>query len=519
MKISKLLLLFAVFQLTALASLKLPGIYTDNMIIQQNSSAVFRGWADPGEIIRISSEPAGLQGVAAADTDGRWETKIKTPAADNMPMQITISSRNDRTVLHNVLLGEVWLASGQSNMNFPLFGVHNADAEVKAADFSNIRLFAVPQKTTDIPQKDIRGAEWMICNPQNASGFSAVGYYFAVNIHRELGVPVGIICSAVGGTPIEAWMDRPTLEREVPQLAEHYDTFAQKWRNGGKEIFYEQLNSYEENLKTADGQENDKPAKPRPPMGPEHMQHPCGLYNGMIEPVAGYTLRGFIWYQGEGNSWRAKSYIDLSAAMVELWREKWHARLPFYFVQIAPCSYYDQNSQGMENICSELREAQRLSLDVIPDSGMAVSLDTVDDIDDIHPRNKKVIGRRLALIALNKTYGRDVIYSGPVLRKTVCQGSTLRLTFDHAHGDLVVKDTDQNWFEIAGDDGKYYPADVKIDGDSLLLSSEKVQNPSSARYAWSNTAGASLFNGEGLPASSFRTDNSQWQTDGKWSYF
>jgi sialate O-acetylesterase len=205
--------------------------------------------------------------------------------------------------------------------------------------------------------------------------------------------------------------------------------------------------------------------------------------------------------------------------MVKSWRNIWQDELPFYFVQIAPCTYYDMHSMGMENICAELQEAQRLSLDNMPNSGMVVSLDTVSDYDDIHPKNKKDVGERLAKLALNKTYNHKIVCSGPLYKKMDIENDSIRLYFAHTEGGLVIKQAEKNWFEIAGSDGQYYPADVKIQGDSLVLSSIKVTGPTAARYGWSNTVKPTLFNGKGFPASSFRTDNSKWETEGKLTYF
>ena len=279
------------------------------------------------------------------------------------------------------------------------------------------------------------------------------------------------------------------------------------------------MSEYEKKLKQAEQDGTEKPKKPKLPFGPEHYQHPCGFYNGMIAPFIHYRIAGVIWYQGEGNSWRAHKYVEMFPAMVRSWRAKWGESLPFYYVQIAPCTYYDKNSMGMQNICAELREAQRLALDKIPNSGMVVTLDTVDDYDDIHPKNKKDPGGRLAKLALKKTYNRDIVFSGPLYKKMEVQDSSIRIYFSNVESGLVIRHEEENCFEIAGEDGQYYSADVTVDGHTLLLNSANVTKPFAVRYGWSNTVRPTLFNGEGLPASTFRTDNSKWETEGNLTYF
>ncbi len=494
------------------AELSLPTLISDGMVLQRNSEVPLWGWGTPGTDVYVKVGWSDETYSVRADGKGEWRVTVATGQAGG-PYDIQVAGENSLTI-KNVLLGEVWVCSGQSNMVYILAGSINGESVAAQANDDSLRFFQVPQRTGDVPAQDCY-SQWQSCTPETARIFSAVGYYFGSELRKELGVPIGLIQPSVGGTPVDAWIEEDVL-KSVPDFAVNVKRYYELLKDypKAKKEYDKKLQEYEASL--AGG---IAITKPQPPMGPDHFQKPSGLYNAMIAPLVPYGLAGFIWYQGESNSWRAHQYIKMFPAMVKSWRSKWGANLPFYYVQIAPCTYYDNDSHGMANISAELREAQRLSLDIISNSGMAVTLDTVDDYEDIHPKNKKDPGCRLAKLALKATYNRDIVASGPLYKRMEVQGGNVRIYFDHVGSGLVIRSESETGFEIAGSDGRYYPASVKIEGDSLVLSAVEVLEPVAARYAWSNTAKATLFNREGLPASSFRTDNSKWETEGKLTYF
>jgi sialate O-acetylesterase len=301
MNVKKFLFMIVLLPAMTLAELKLPAVFSDSMVLQQRNNVKIWGWTDADANVKIKASWMCFDKTVTANKDGEWLTFIKTPKASSDAYKIVISCGKDTISIEDVLIGEIWLASGQSNMGFPLYATENANEVVHSANYPQIRFFRVPIKTADQLQVNTEG-KWEICMPKAASGFSGAAYYFAKELHERLGVPIGIVQSAVGGTPIEAWMDRETLTQKAPTMVASYDNFAQKWMNGGKEDYYKQLSEYEEKLKEAEQNGTEKPGKPKLPFGPEHNQHPCGLYNGMIYPFVNYTIKGFIWYQGEGNT-------------------------------------------------------------------------------------------------------------------------------------------------------------------------------------------------------------------------
>jgi sialate O-acetylesterase len=487
------------------AQVKLPAIISDNMILQQNAQVALWGWAAPGEKVTITNNWNRKAAIVTADASGKWQTTVATTKAGG-PYKLTFTASNTIDVA-NILLGEVWLASGQSNMEFfvgktpnPSYtGIHNYSEVVKDAEHPYIRQIDVPNKVADEPQTDFKG-DWKLCTAKTIDTFSAVAYFFAREINKATGFPVGIINATWGGTPAESWTKRevlqsdadflPILERyqkalEVyPQENEKYRALLAKWR--------------EDTSKT-------KGAAPRGPMGPAHNHSPAKLYNGMIVPVQPYTIKGFIWYQGESNADRAYQYRRLFPAMIANWRSDWKAeKLPFYFVQISP--HRSQNP--------EIRDAQLHVYRTIPNTGMAVTTDNGDSLD-IHPRNKELVGKRLSLWALRNEYGKKaVIPSGPLYHAMKSEGQKIRLRFDFDKG-LVAKGGDLREFTIAGEDQNFVPAQAKIEGNTVVVWSEEVKSPKAVRFAWRNIPAPNLYNGAGLPASPFRTDNWKLVTEGK----
>lgn len=459
-----LLTIFIVFnQLPAQNKLHLPALISDNMVLQQNSVVPLWGWARPGDKLAVRTSWDKKDYSAVAGVSGRWEVRVHTPEAGG-PYSLSI---NDLTI-KNVLIGEVWVCSGQSNMQWPLSSSMNAREEIAEADYPQIRLFYVARQFADEPKSDCYG-KWDACTPQTAPSFSAVAYFFGRELHKTLDVPIGLIHTSWGGTPAEAWTKQEILEND-PQLRVYLDRFEEKIAAAG------------------------------PGVVPRDQRSPSGLYNAMIAPLIPFTIRGAIWYQGEANVREADLYEKLFPTMITSWRQDWGlGDFPFYYVQLAPYSY-DTPVVG-----AALRDAQRKTLK-LKNTGMAVTLD-IGNPDNIHPRNKQDVGKRLALWALARDYGRNLVYSGPLYKSMKIEGQKIRVRFDNTGSGLVLKGGTPNHFEIAGTDRVFYPAEAAIENESIVVFSDRVKKPVAVRYAFSNTAEAQLFNKEGLPASSFRSDN------------
>ncbi len=498
---------------TGLAEVRLPAVIGDNMVLQRRMEVPIWGWADPGEEVTVSIDPRSRKRRVAADKDGKWMVKIKPPASAG-PHEITISGENTITI-SNVLVGEVWVCSGQSNMEMSVgrfrgfkTGVLNYKTEIAAANYPNIRLFTVAKTVANRPLTDCSG-NWSACSPETAAPFSAVAYFFGRELHNRLDVPVGLIFTSWGGTVAEAWTRHEVLaaDEEFRPVIERFDQAWGEYLKALKDYnrkLSDWLGAAETHAKK--GQALDEPVKPNSPLG---KNTPSRLYNGMIAPLIPYGIRGAIWYQGESNAKRAYQYRSLFPAMIKNWRDDWgQGDFPFYYVQLAPFRYGDE-PRGVE-----LREAQLKALSV-PNTGMAVTMD-IGNPTDIHPANKQDVGKRLALWALAKTYGvKDIVYSGPLYKSMRLEGDGIRIFFDHVGGGLIARGPNLTDFVIAGKDRKFVDANAVIDGDTIVVSSDKVSEPVAVRYAWRNEAQGSLFNAESLPASSFRTDDWPGATFGR----
>lgn len=499
---SSLLLLFVSSLLSA--QIRLPAIIGDNMVLQQRSSAVIWGWAQPGEEIRIQASWLHKPLVVTAGEDGKWQGTLKTAKAGG-PYTIRFSA-SDTIDVKNVMLGEVWLASGQSNMEFFVgkatgwrTGTTNYEAVIATANHPDIRMIDVENKVADTEQTDFNG-KWTVCSPQTVADFSAVAYFFAKEIELSTGYPIGIINSTWGGTPAESWTKKQVLEnnpdfqpilarydqqvRDYPEASGKYTAAYQKWK--------------------ADN--NDTKAQaPKKPADPSlNSKSPCKLYNGMIAPLIPYTLKGVIWYQGESNAVRGYQYRTLFPAMINSWRQDWHSpRLPFYFVQISP--HRSQNP--------DIRESQLVTYHTTPYTGIVVTTDNGDSLD-IHPRNKELVGKRLSLWALHNQYGKKKIeVSGPLYKSMKIEDGRIRIKFDYAKG-LRPQNSSLTEFTIAGSDQVFVPARASIEGNTVVVWSDEIKDPVAVRFAWRNIPRADLYNGAGLPASPFRTDNWKIATEG-----
>lgn len=444
------------------AEVKLPAIFGNGMVLQRNTDATIWGTATKNSQITITTSWNKKEYLTKATANGEWKAKVATPEAGG-PYSITFSD-GDKTILNDVLIGEVWICSGQSNMEMPVKGFRNqpvigSNKTIATSTNPNIRLFDVQRAKTVIPQDDFVG-EWTPCTPENVADFSATAYFFGRMIQKTLNVPVGIINSSWGGTPIQSWISE----------------------KGIKEFDWVKLPNKEQK--------------------DPHQSTPTVLFNGMINPMVGYGMRGAIWYQGESNRREPANYLKYMKGIVENWRELWNiGDFPFYYCQIAPFGYSNSINTSF------LREAQLKALEITPNTGMACLMD-VGEEKSIHPANKEVAGERLAYWALAKTYGMSgFAYSGPVYKEMEINGSTIKLTFDHAENGLTTFGKPLVNFTIAGEDKKFYPANAALTRQGLFVSSPQVALPVAVRYAWKDFVVGELFNTEGLPASSFRTDD------------
>jgi len=516
MKIHFLLTILALTA-SAFADVRLPAHFSDHVVLQRDKPLPVWGWADAGE--KVSVALGAKTGAATADADGRWMVRLAAQPASKESLTLTITGKNTVEV-KDVLLGDVWLCSGQSNMDMALGGC-NAPEDLKAADLPLLRHFRVEYNFSSVRATDVKG-RWSVCNPGTALGFSAVGFYFARKVHAETGVPIGLLTNAVGGTNIELWISQetllgtPALAPYAKQMRESLAAYQQQLADALPGI--EQWTARCRSAQKA-GQEIPMPPKwPEFPFG-EKVARPRSvtLHNGHIAPFVPMALRGVLWYQGENNA-DGNLYVEKTRAMLGDWRKFFgDPELPFYFVQLAGFLKPNDNPAGGE--WGAIRDAQRRCL-AIPHTGMASAVD-IGDAADIHPKNKADVGERLALWALANQYGkRDLVTSGPLFRELKIEGGKARVTFDSIGGGLITARKDGRTaaveekglkvrrFAIAGADRKWAWADAVIEGDSVVVSSPIVSAPVAVRYAYSsNPEGANLYNRAGLPASPFRSDD------------
>jgi sialate O-acetylesterase len=478
----------------AFAEVKMEGLFSDGLVLQQGVPVPVWGTAKDGEKVTVKFQD---QTVTATAEHGRWSVRLKALKAGG-PFTLTIAGDNTIT-LHNVLVGEVWLCSGQSNMAFQLNRATNAATAIPAATDPQLRFSTVPRGTADEPQTEV-AANWQECTPLSASNFSAVAYFFGRDLRQALKVPVGLIHSSVGGTPAEAWTSHATLEAD-PQLKPILERYAESVKQFDPEKAAEQKQKAAEKRKAAvaKAKAEGKPAPkaPRAPADPRRSNsRPSGLYNAMIAPLEPYALAGVIWYQGEANSPRAAEYQHLFPAMIRDWRQAWgQGNFPFLFVQIAP----------HERMTPEIREAQLLSWQKVPHTAMAVTAD-VGNETDIHPTAKEPVGARLALAARAIAYGEKIEYSGPVYDAMKVDKDRVVLSFTHVGKGLAARGGELKGFTIATADGEFVPAKATIENNQVIVSSPSVSKPARVRYGWAATPDVNLFNQDGMPATPFRTD-------------
>jgi sialate O-acetylesterase len=485
---------------STVADVHLPHIFGDHMVLQRDKPIRVWGSAEPGEKVHVSIGKESAE--TAADEQRKWKVELPPLAVSAKPIEVTVEGKNT-IVLHDVLVGEVWICSGQSNMQYSVSAVVHARQEIDQANHPEIRLFNVPMRPAGEPAHDVNAA-WTACTPKTVPGFTAVGYFFGRDLHEQLRVPIGLIESSWGGTRIEPWTP-PVGFRDVPALASILDGI-EKAQAAYAESKSAALPRYVEWLAAAQEAKSKGASIPSPPEWPVSPlatnYAPTGLYNGMIHPLVPFTIRGALWYQGESNNGEGMLYFDKMKALIDGWRSVWNeGDFPFLYVQLAPYHYGNGNPTALARIW----EAQMAAL-TLPDTGMAVTND-IGDPKDIHPKDKQDVGKRLALWALAKTYGKQIVYSGPLYKSMSIDGSKIRVKFEHVGGGLVARNGKPlDWFQIAGDDKKFVDAEAIIDGDSVLVSSPKVPKPVAVRFAFDQIAEPNLQNVEGLPASAFRTD-------------
>ncbi|MEO6035421.1 MAG: sialate O-acetylesterase [Verrucomicrobiota bacterium] len=478
----------------ARADVKPNGLFSNGAVLQQGVEVPVWGSANAGEKVIVRFQG---QEVSTIAEKGRWLVRLK-PLKAGGPFTLNISGENSIT-LTNILIGEVWLCSGQSNMGFQLYRAANAAEALAAAGDSQLRLFSVPHESSDTPRADVSG-NWKESTAQTASNFSAVAWFFGRDLRRALKVPVGLIDSSVGGTPAEAWTSRETLatDPELKKIIELQAENVRKFDPAKAESQHKTaLKKYANEVKIAEAAGKPAPRIPLKAGNPAIVaKRPAGLYNAMIAPLQPWAMAGAIWYQGEANSGRAGQYQKLFPALIRNWREAWgQGDFPFLFVQIAPES----------RMSPEIREAQLLTAQKVPRTAMAVTVD-VGDAQDIHPKMKEPVGARLALAARAIAYSEKIEYSGPVFDKMTMEGGDAVLSFTHTGGGLIVKGGELKGFTIAAADGKFVPASAKIKGDRIIVNESSVERPVAVRYGWENVPDVNLFNAAGLPASPFRTD-------------
>ncbi|HOW39216.1 MAG TPA: sialate O-acetylesterase [Bacteroidales bacterium] len=446
------------------AQVKLPAIFSDNMVLQQKTNVAFFGIAGKNATVKVSTSWNKKSYTAKAGSDGKWKVKVSTPSAGG-PYEVTVSESNT-IKFKNVLIGEVWVCSGQSNMEMPVKGYMNqpvlgSNEAIAISENPSVRLFSVTKATNLQPQDNFEGS-WQLCEPETVSNFSATAYFFGLMLNKALDVPVGLINTSWGGTRIEPWMSEAGIKN------------------------FDFLTLPDKNL-----------------TGTLSPQLPTVLFNGMVNPMVGYGIRGAIWYQGESNRNEPEKYVKLLPGLVENWRSLWGVgEFPFYYVQVAP---YNYGNTGLNS--AYIREAMLKASTSISNIGMACIMDLGEEFC-IHPADKKAGGDRLAYQALAKTYGKKGFAAdGPVLKEMKIEGQLVKLTFDNAVNGLTSFGKELSCFEVAGENKVFYPAEAFIAGQGVTVVSKFVNTPVAVRYAFKDFIVGDLFNTEGIPASSFRTDD------------
>jgi len=497
-----------------LGRVRLPSIFRSLMVLQRERAVPVWGWSRPKA--RISVSFRGKKVYTETNAKGCWKLKIETGKAGG-PFTMVVRSRNVIR-LRKVMVGEVWLCSGQSNMEWSLLSTRNARREWWRARYPNIRLFHVAKNISTKPLKDVKG-KWKRCIRKDASRFSAVCYFFGRKLHKTLKVPVGLIMSAWGGTPSQTWTPVDVLRKlpKVDFLFKRWDAFMKRYKVRPRHWRYRRIMAWWRRARRkALRRGYHVPPKPWQLLGAHmHYHRPGNLYHAMIHPLIPFSIRGVAWYQGESNVRRSYLYSTLFPALIKSWRKLWNiGNFPFYFVQIAPFRYPKKHPSQ----AAEVREAQLQTLQKLPNMGMVVTMD-VGNPRDIHPRDKLPVGQRLALVALAKTYGyKKLVYSGPIFKSMKRKRKRMELFFNHVGGGLrICKGKKLTHFYVSDTSRVFYPAKARITRkNTVIVSSPYVQKPIAVRFAWRDDAVPNFCNRERLPATPFRTDN--WSKEDSWMY-
>jgi sialate O-acetylesterase len=486
---------------TARADVKVPNVFSDHMVLQRDQPNKLWGKAEPGE--SITAKIAGQSVTAKTDTDGNWSVMLPSLPAGG-PHELVVTGKNELRI-QDILIGEVWICSGQSNMQWKVAAANDPDLEKLAAKYPKIRMVNYLQKGSQEPVWSHEGKNWMVCAPETVTDFSAVGYFFARQLHQTLDVPIGMINNAWGGSACEAWVDRSVLKR-----AGGYDELLAKWEETEKKLADMEKVSATANDSNSKKQEEDRnKALQALRQSLAGNQNPGNIYNGVLKSHIGYGIRGAIWYQGESNAGRAYQYRKLFPLMISQWRSEWkQGDFPFYWVQLADFKAETPDANA-ESDWAELREAQTMTMKALPKTGQAVIVD-IGEGKDIHPKNKVDVGRRLARWALANEYGVDIAYRSPEYASMKVEDGKVTLKFEHlGKGWRPFDVAEPQGFAIAGEDKKFVWANAKINPEDMTVSvwSSDVKNPVAVRYAWSNNPVCNMFSTSGLPLTPFRTDD------------
>ena len=520
MSASRTLLFLALAAGSALPAVELAPLFGDNAVLQRGKEVPVWGKGKPGE--KVAVRFADQEKSTTADADGRWSIKLDSLVAAKSGREMTVVGDNT-IVLKDILVGEVWICSGQSNMEMSVGKTLDAQNEIAASNQPTIRHVKVPNTNSATPVTSLK-LSWVAASPKTVGDFSAAGFYFAREVAKTLDVPVGLIGANWGGTRIEPWTSPAGfhLIPELKSIADQVDSWDATTEIGSKAQleFLTKLKAWMPEAEAAATARKTVPVMPAAPVPGADQQQPTKLWNGMINPLVPYAIRGALWYQGEANGSEGSIYTQKMQALVGCWRQAFgQGDFPFYYVQLANWQTSDPAQPQGGDGWSRVRDAQRAALTAIPNSGMAVIID-IGETADIHPKNKQDVGRRLAQWALAKDYGQKVEFSGPLFKDQAIEGATIRVRFDQVGSGLMVgakkglaptaevKDGTLTWWSIAGEDKTWKRAVAKIDGDTVVVSSPDVAKPVAVRYAFAmNPEGCNLYNKAGLPASPFRTDN------------
>jgi sialate O-acetylesterase len=501
---------------SASAAIELHPLFSDHAVLQREKSIPVWGRSNSGQTITVTLN--GVTGDTFSSPEGNWRVRLPAMKAGG-PYEMVVKDEESEVVVKDVYIGEVWLASGQSNMEFTVSrsikkwaGTVNEEQEIASATHPKIRMITVPLKLADDAQDTFEG-KWEVCSPESVPGFSAIGYFFARELNQRLDVPVGIISSAFGASCAQAWISREALEPSFQLQLDEYAQAVADFKSGAAQAKYEAaLKEWDLAAEKASADGKPVPRMPGAPRNPQEDQHrPTLTYNAMIAPLRPYAMRGVIWYQGESNGWDHQEYLPLMQTLIADWRKKWDEEFPFLFVQLAAYKAPATHPVGNSQIAS-VREAQRLTLGT-PNTAMACTID-IGDANDVHPHNKQEVGRRLALAARATVYGEKIEHSGPLLRSALINDEKIEIAFEHAEGLKIgrtntTQPTDSETkllgFSLLAD-GRWSWADAKIEGHKVVIPLQSGQTPTEVRYAWADYPICNLYNGADLPASPFRAE-------------